>query len=64
MKVYIPQIDSTVTCEAGCCQTIVIENQKVWCDILNDLADQSQGAEGKIVLSTANAKEPAIIVET
>lgn len=58
MKVYIPQIDSTVTCEAGCCQTIVIENQKVWCDILNDLADQSQGAEGKIVLSNEDKVLP------
>lgn len=58
MKVYIPQIDSTVTCEAGCCQTIVIENQKVLCDILNDLADQSQGAEGKIVLSNEDKVLP------
>ena len=51
MKLFIPQIDCLLECEQGKCQSLVIENKAVWCSILNDVAEQLRGNEGKIVLS-------------
>ena len=51
MKLFIPQIDCLLECEQGKCQSLVIENKAVWCSILNDVAEQLRGNEGKIVMS-------------
>lgn len=51
MKLFIPQIDCLLECGQKKCQSLVIENQAVWCSILNDMAEQLRGNEGKIVLS-------------
>jgi len=51
MKLFIPQIDCLLELGKEKCQSLVIENQAVWCSILNDMAEQLRGNEGKIVLS-------------
>lgn len=51
MKLFIPQIDCLLECGREKCQSLVIENRTVWCSILNDMAEQLRGNEGKIVLS-------------
>lgn len=54
MKLYIPQIDYLVEFKAKTYQTLVIENPRLLCRILNDIAEQLQGNEGQIVLSKDN----------
>ena len=54
MKLFIPQIDCLLECDQEKCQSLVIENRTVWCSILNDMAEQLRGNEGKIVLSCNN----------
>lgn len=51
MKLFIPQIDYVIECNQEHCQSLVIENRVVWCSVLNDVVEQLQGEEGKIVLS-------------
>ena len=51
MKLFIPQIDCLLELGKEKCQSLVIENQAVWCSILNDMAEQLRGNVGKIVLS-------------
>ena len=51
MKLFIPQIDYLLELGKEKCQSLVIENQAVWCSILNDMAEQLRGNVGKIVLS-------------
>ena len=41
MKLFIPQIDCLLECGQKKCQSLVIENQVVWCSILNDMAEDS-----------------------
>lgn len=64
MKVYIPQIDSTVTCEAGCCQTIVIENQKgLITKIVNRMQQRAIGEDYFLKMSTLVAEWEQLLLE-
>lgn len=64
MKVYIPQIDSTVTCEAGCCQTIVIENQKgLITKIVNRMQQRAMGEDYFLKMSTLVAEWEQLLLE-
>lgn len=45
MKLFIPQIDCLLELGKEKCQSLVIENQAVWCSILNDMAEQLRGNE-------------------
>ncbi len=51
MKIYLPPIDKTFDCGKEKCCSIVVENQDVFCQILTDLMQQTEGVEGEAVLS-------------
>ncbi len=42
----------------GCCTSLIIENPNVWCSILQDIVQQLQGEDGKVVLSNEDKVIP------
>lgn len=58
MKLFIPQIDDTIICDKKICPSLVIEKPNVWCSILQDITEQLQGEEGKVVLSNEDKVIP------
>lgn len=54
MKLVYPDIGFLLDTEEGLVNTLVIENQSLFCSLLNDLHDQLSGLDGRAVLSVRN----------
>lgn len=51
MKIFFPEIDYLFDTECGKINTVIIENPKLFCSVLSDIAEQLSGNDGKSVLS-------------
>lgn len=54
MKLVYPGINHVINTEIDGVNELVIENQKLFCEVLNDIYTQLQGLEGNCVLSKDN----------
>ena len=54
MKIVLPQIDHVFDFDEECCITVVIENQRLFTDVIKDISEQIQGLYGRTVLSKGN----------
>ena len=54
MKVAIPYADRIIDTENGMVNTLVIENQRLFSMIIEDIYRQTTGEEGRVVVSEAN----------
>lgn len=51
MKIFFSEIDYLFDTECGKINTVIIENPKLLCSVLSDIAEQLSGNDGKSVLS-------------
>lgn len=54
MKVAIPYVDRIIDTDNGMINTLVVENQKLFSMVVEDIYQQIAGKEGRIVISEAN----------
>lgn len=54
MKIILPQIDYVFDCSGDRCNSIIIENQNAFYNIVADICNQIAGEEGQSVLSEDN----------
>lgn len=54
MKLCYPDIETVFSFDGRCINSLVVENQKLFLDIVTDMYEQSEGKNGKTVLSKNN----------
>ena len=54
MKIVFPYLNTVFDTEAGMLPSLVIENPGAFCKIISDFVSQSEGKEGKIIVSASN----------